>query len=207
MIIEGVVANWLIMKKLLMFVLLIAGYGAAAQDSLKSINAERVQTTINGMRVLGGWGFANIGVGAAGWAASKGGQNRYFYQMTTVWGGVNAAIAMNGYASARKEINQSLTTAESLKAQRKIERIFLFNGALDVVYIGAGFYLDTRGSNTNNAQLKGYGTSVALQGAFLLLFDATMYRTQRGNGSKLRRFLAKAPITFTGKSIGIQLNI
>jgi hypothetical protein len=195
------------MKKLLTFILLIAGYRATAQDSLKLINAERSQVTITGMRVLGGWGFANIAAGAAGWAASKGGQNRYFYQMTTVWGVVNAAVAINGYANARNEHNENLTPAESLKAQQKIERIFLFNGALDVAYIGAGFYLDSRGSNNNNAQLKGYGTSIALQGAFLLLFDATMYRTQHGNGTRLRRFLEKTPITFTGKTVGIQLNI
>jgi hypothetical protein len=195
------------MKKLITLVLLIAGYGAAAQDSLKSINAQRGQITITGMSVLGGWGLANIGAGAAGWAASKGGQNRYFYQMTTVWGVVNAAVALNGYANALREINETLNPAENLKAQQKIERIFLFNGALDVVYISAGFYLDSRGSNNNNAQLKGYGTSIALQGAFLLLFDAAMYRTQHGNGSRLRRFLEKTPITFTGKAIGIQLNI
>jgi hypothetical protein len=179
------------MKKLITLVLVMAGYGAAAQDSLKSINAQRSQITITGMSVLRGWGLANIGAGAAGWAASKGGQNRYFYQMTTVWGVVNTAVAINGYANARREINETLNPAESVKAQQKIERIFLFNGALDVVYIGAGFYLDSRGSNNNNAQLKGYGTSIALQGAFLLLFDAAMYRTQHGNGSRLMRFLRK----------------
>jgi hypothetical protein len=195
------------MKKVLIFVLIVTRFRAAAQDSLKSINAARSQITITGMSVLGGWGLANIGAGAVGWAASKGGQNRYFYQMTTIWGVVNAAVAINSYANARREINETLNPAESLKAQQKIERIFLFNGALDVVYIGTGFYLDSRGSNNNNALLKGYGTSIALQGAFLLLFDAAMYRTQHGNGSRLRRFLEKTPITFTGKTIGIQLDI
>ena len=195
------------MKKVLLFFLIIAGSRAVAQDSLRDMNSQRSQALIAGMRVLGGWGLVNIGAGAAGWAASKGGQNRYFYQMTTVWGAVNAAVAINGYANARKQINETLSPAESLKEQQRIERIFLFNGALDVVYIGTGFYLDSRGSNNNNAQLKGYGTSIALQGAFLLLFDATMYRTQHGNGTRLRRFLQKTPITFTGKTIGIQLNI
>jgi hypothetical protein len=192
-------------RKLITFVFIVASFSAAAQDSLKSINAQRSQITITGMSVLGGWGLANIGAGAAGWVASKGGQNLYFYQMTTVWGVVNAAVAINGFANGRKELNETLTPAESLKRQQKIERIFLFNGALDIVYIGAGFYLDSRGNN--NAQLKGYGTSIALQGAFLLFFDATMYRTQHGNGNKLRRFLQKTPITFTGKTVGIQLNI
>ena len=195
------------MKKALVLVLIAAGLRAAAQDSLKTFNNSRVEITQTGMKVLTGWGLANIGAGAVGWSASKGGQNRYFYQMTAIWGSVNAAVALRGYANARHDLNKTLTPAESLREQQKIEKIFLVNGALDVVYIGAGFYLDSRGSNNNNAQLKGYGTAIALQGAFLLLFDATMYRTQHGYGNKLRHFLEKTPITFTGKTIGIQLNI
>jgi len=156
---------------------------------------------------LGSWGLANVAAGAAGWVSSDGGQNRYFYQMTTIWGGINLAVAIPGYLNAKRQMGTALNPAQSLVAQQKIEEIFLVNGALDVIYIGAGFYLDSRGSNSNNAQLKGYGLSVALQGSFLLLFDATMYRSQRGHGNRLRHFLEKNPITFTGRSIGIGLNI
>ena len=195
------------MRKTLVLAFVVITGCAAAQDSLKTLNNSRTQTTITGMRVLDAWGLANVGAGVTGWAASKGGQNRYFYQMTSVWGVVNAAIATRGYWNARSALNEVLTPVESLKEHQKIERIFLVNGALDIVYIGAGFYMDSRGSNNNNAQLKGYGTAIALQGAFLLLFDATMYRSQHGNGNKLRHFMEKTPITFTGKTIGIQLNI
>jgi len=197
----------LFMRKILVLAMIVISLRSAAQDSLKFYSDARSQTTATGMKVLGGWGLANIAAGAAGWAASAGGQNRYFYQMTAIWGGINFAIAIPGYLNAKKQIGMTLSAGEALKAQQKIEQIFLVNGALDVVYIGAGFYLDSRGSNNNNQQLKGYGTSIALQGAFLLLFDATMYRTQHGHGNKLRHFLEKNPVTFSGKAIGIQLNI
>jgi len=63
------------------------------------------------------------------------------------------------------------------------------------------------GITANNPQLRGYGSSVIMQGAFLLLFDATMYSTQKHNGSKLRRFLEKNPVSFAGKGIGIFVSI
>src|ERR1700740_909460 len=154
MLLESDLTNSSIMKKFITLTFIVACLRATAQDSLKILNTERSQATITGMRVLDGWGLVNIGVGAAGWAASKGGQNRYFYQMTTVWGLVNEVIAVPGHSNARYTLNQVLNPAESLKEQQKIEHIFLVNSALDVVYIGAGFYLDSRGSNSNNAQLK-----------------------------------------------------
>ena len=180
---------------------------AYAQDSLKTFNYSRNNITTSGMTVLGSWAIANIGVGSAGWANSKGGQNKYFYQMTTIWGAANFSAAILGYTSAKNNTGKQLTAAESIKAQQKIERIFLINGGLDLVYIGTGIILKNRGDNHNSAQLKGYGSSLIIQGAFLLLFDGTMYSTHQGNGNKLHRFLEKNPIGFTGKSIGISLNI
>jgi len=180
---------------------------AYAQDSLKTFNYSRNSITITGMTVLGSWAIANIGIGTAGWANSKGGQNKYFYQMTTIWGVANLGAAILGYTGAKNNAGKQLTAAESLKAQQKIERIFLINGGLDLAYIGTGIILKNRGDNRNSGQLKGYGSSLIIQGAFLLLFDGTMYSTHRGNGNKLRRFLEKNPIGFNGKSIGISLNM
>lgn len=157
------------------------------------------------MKVLGAWGLANTVFGAAGLAASKGGQNHYFYQMTTIWGVTNFIIAIPGYIGASRQMGLDFNVAQTIGQQRKIEFTFSVNTILDVAYIGAGFYMDSRGNNTNNPQLKGYGLSIALQGSFLLLFDATMLRTHYGNGRKLVRFLEKNPIVFDGKSIGIQI--
>jgi len=46
-----------------------------------------------------------------------------------------------------------------------------------------------------------------LQGAFLLLFDGTMYNAQRHNGGKIKRFLEKNPVTFDGRRVGMIYNM
>ena len=155
------------------------------------------------MEVLGSWGIANIGVGVAGWANSKGGSNKYFYQMDAIWGVVNLGIAVIGYTTTQSNKNKILSPEESLKQQQKIEQTFLINGGLDLVYLGAGAYLKHRGNTNHSAELRGYGSSVLLQGAFLLLFDATMYSAEKSNGNKLRRFIEKNPVYINGKGLGM----
>jgi len=195
------------MKQLFVLILILASTQVPAQDSLKNFNDSRNHITLTGMKVLGIWGAVNMGVGAAGWARSDGESHKYFYQMNTFWGVANAGIGLLGYMGAQRNLGKQLTAAESLKAQRDIEKTFLINGGLDFVYIGSGILLNIRGNSRDNAQLKGYGPSLIMQGVFLLLFDATMYNAQRTNGNKLRRFLEKNPITFTSNSIGIIYNL
>jgi hypothetical protein len=191
------------MKNVFTVILILACCGASAQDSLKSFNYSRNRITTTGMTVLGSWAVANIGIGAVGWANSAGGSNKYFYQMDVLWNMVNLGAAIQGFTGAQKNKNKPFTAAESLKEQQKIEKIFLINGGLDIVYIGTGLFLKHRGDIRNSDQLKGYGSSIILQGAFLLLFDGTMYNAQRHSGSKLRRFLEKNPVTFDGRRIGL----
>ncbi|MDF2432070.1 MAG: hypothetical protein JWP44_1701 [Mucilaginibacter sp.] len=195
------------MKKMCTLVLIVVSSRAFSQDSLKAFNYSRNRITTTGMEVLGGWAVAHLGIGAIGWADSKSGSNKYYYKMDFLWNTVNLGAAILGYTSARKGMNKQLTPAESLKEQQKIEKTFLINGGLDVVYIGTGVFLKQRGDNRKNDQLKGYGSSITVQGAFLLLFDATMYTAQKHNGSKLIHFLEKNPVTFNGKQIGILFNI
>jgi len=196
------------MRKALTFLLLLVCTCAfAQQDSLNVFNNARYRTTKKGLTVLGSWGVANIGIGAAGWAGSKGGDNRYFYQMTTIWGAADLGAALLGLSGNK---NRTLNKKETLDAQKKIERIFLINAGLDVAYIGTGLILQSKGNKgkgSNPAQLRGYGSSIIMQGAFLLLFDGTMYGAERFNGNKLRRFLQKNPITFTGKTVGLIYNM
>jgi hypothetical protein len=191
------------MKKIFTLFLILFCSQAFSQDSLRYFNKSRNQITQTGMTVLGSWGLANVGIGAAGWANSKGGANKYFYQMDVIWGGTNLGLAILGYTNARKNKDKALNASETLKEQKKLEQIFLINGGLDLVYIGTGIYLKHRGDTHNSGQLKGYGPSIILQGAFLLLFDGTMYTSERNNGNKLRHFLEKNPVTFDGRHIGI----
>ena len=159
------------------------------------------------MAVLGSWGVANLGVGAIGWSSSRSNESRYFYQMNTIWGSANFVTALIGYTGLQNNKKKHLTAAETLKEQEKIEKIFLVNGAFDIAYIGTGLYLKLAGDSRNSPIMKGYGESILLQGGFLLIFDGLMYKAEKQNGSKLRHFLEKNPITFDGRKVGIIFNM
>jgi len=193
------------MKKLVVIFLIFAFYRVSAQDSLQLLNSNREHIKMSGMSVLGSWSVANFAVGLIGQSNSSG-QNKYFYQMDAIWSVFNLGAAIPGYISAVKNINKPRTAAEALKEQKKIETIFLVNGGLDVAYIGTGIYLNHRGDIQNSDKLRGYGEGVITQGVFLLLFDATMYSTERHNGNKLRHFLERNPLLFDGKKIGMVVN-
>src|ERR1700761_9456307 len=138
------------MKKFCILILVVISTHVFAQDSLKMFTRQRYRTTTTGMEILGSWGIANMAIGGAGWANSQGGQNKYFYQMTFIWGAANLGAAILGYTGAQKEKDKTLNDTESLEAQRKIEKVFLVNGVLDMVYIGAGAFLKHRGDNRDN---------------------------------------------------------
>ncbi|QEC66063.1 hypothetical protein FRZ67_01605 [Panacibacter ginsenosidivorans] len=195
------------MKQLFTLLLILLYVQVHAQDSLKNFNYSRNHITLTGMKVLGSWGIVNLGVGAAGWAGNDGGSDKYFHQMNTLWGAANAGIAVLGLTGAKRNLSKQPGVAENIQAQQSIEKTFLINGGLDFVYIGSGIFLNARGNSHNNAQLKGYGSSVIMQGVFLLLFDATMYSAQRTNGNKFRGFLEKSTVIFSGNKIGIVYNL
>lgn len=193
------------MKKIILFVLFLLCTRAYAQDSLKYYNTQRLHIQKTGMEILSSWAIANLAIGTTA-SFNATGSTKYFYQMNALWNIANLAAAIPGYINASKKTGKPLTADETLKEQKKIETIFLVNGGLDLVYIAGGIYLDNRGNTTNSDKLRGYGTGVILQGAFLLLFDGTMYTTEKSNGNKLRAFLSKNPITFDGKRIGMLIN-
>lgn len=190
------------MKKVFLLFFIGIGLRASAQDSLQTLNFSRNHIKNTGMEVLGTWAVANIAVGSVGWA-STGGTTKYFYQMNAIWNIANLGVALLGYTATQKDRNKHYTPQESLEEQKKIEKIFLVNGGLDLAYIGTGFYLNHRGIANGSDQSKGYGRAIILQGAFLLLFDATMYSSEKHTGNKLRSFLLNHPITFNGQRIGM----
>jgi hypothetical protein len=216
------------MKKILTILLLIISCQAfAQQDSLKAYNANRIRITSSGMEVLGGWGLLNLGTGAwLNWGTGSktitvmDGQNqvpervsnispelKYFAQMNTIWGSVDFVAALLGYTGTQNDIRKKLSPAEIVDRQNRMEKIFFVNGCLDVAYIGTGLYLKLAGDSRNSVMMKGYGESILMQGGFLLIFDGLMYKSEKGNGDKLRNFLEKHPITFDGRRVGIIFNM
>jgi hypothetical protein len=83
-----------------------------------------------------------------------------------------------------------------------IEKTFLINGGLDLIYITAGLYCLEKGNNTSNRdKYKGYGNSLLMQGGSLLLFDAIMYIINVNHGKQLYKLLDK--IQFSGNAVGV----
>jgi len=194
------------MKRFLIIIMALASYSVHAQDSLQTLNSNREHIKKTGMEVLGSWAIAHIALGTVE-SNNTTGSVKYYYQMDALWNIANLGAAISGYISAVNNAGKTPTPAECLKQQRKIENIFLINGGLDVAYIGTGIYLNHRGTSDNSSKLQGYGSSIIVQGAFLLLFDATMYTSEENNGNKLRRFLEKNPVIFDGKRLGMVLNL
>lgn len=189
------------MKRItIFFLLLLAACSAFSQNELTQFNNERVSITRKGMMVLGGWGAANTIAGAIGLATADG-ETKYFHQMNLIWGVANFAIAGAGYFGARKR-NTNLSVSQSVKQQSGIEKTFLINGGLDLVYITAGLYCLEKGNTASNRdRYKGYGKSLLLQGGGLLLFDAVMYFTHVTHGKALYKMLDK--VQFSGNSAAI----
>ena len=152
-------------------------YGRFCHQSLALTNT--------GMFVLGGWAVANIAGGAVGWSKTSGSQ-KYFHQMNLFWNTVNLSIsAVSLYSNLQADC--SLLAPESVMARHtRTENTLLINSALDLGYLSTGIllkHLSGRSVNRTNL-LKGYGNSLLLQGAFLLVFDLCLYgilRAQRLN--------------------------
>jgi hypothetical protein len=171
--------------------------------TLPTFNQERLDLNRKGMTVLGSWAGANLITNGI-LLANASGSDKAFYQMNVYWNVVNGALA--GLGLLQKSKNQaSMSAFQTLEEQHGTEKVFLFNTALDVVYVVGGVYLLEKSKNTNadQDQLKGFGQSVILQGGFLLLFDGVMYAVHRSHLKKGRVIFEN--LTFTGNSVGVNI--
>ncbi len=178
---------------------------AVAQNipELQGFNEIRISYNEKGMLILGGWAVGNMIWG--GIAAGKtSGQTKAFHQMNMYWNSVNLLIAGFGYWQATKETPGTGFWA-TMDAQQNMEKILLFNAALDVAYIAGGMYLRERGLRINKDQFVGFGKSIILQGAFLLTFDAVMYTFHHMHAKELPQIVNQISLGPTGFSIMIPL--
>lgn len=169
---------------------LVFGVSAFAQPSFNdTLSRDRNRVAKTAMLTLGAWAVTNIATGFIV-AGRTTGVTKYAWQMNAYWNFVNLGLAGMGYIRALKESGKSFSLLDNYDAQNSMEKIYLFNLGLDVGYIGAGLYLRERGLNSTNAktsvQLRGYGTSILIQGGFLLLMDAAMVMIHHRNTVRVR---------------------
>lgn len=176
------------MQKIFLFICLttVSLSAFSQKDALVKFEKERVSYSKNSMFVLAGWSAANMVVSGIA-TNTRNREMRYFHQMNVMWGGINLAIAGLGYWGAGKEKIDNPTLADVLKHQNKIEKTYLINAGLDVIYVGGGLLMNQTSDNQKNPdKFKGYGNSIMFQGGFLLLYDAIIYAIHRNHGKQLK---------------------
>ena len=158
---------------------------AMAQDSaaLEVFNSTRLDYNRQGMMILGSWALLNLLIGTIGSFRTRG-QVQAFHQMNAYWNLVNLGIAGYGFWQA-SQISLVVNFWEVLTAQQEIEKVLLFNAALDLAYMAIGFFLVERGLRLEKERWIGFGKSILLQGAFLLLFDGILVAFQIELGAEL----------------------
>lgn len=158
---------------------------ALAQNSaaLECFNSTRLEYNRQGMWILGSWALLNLLVGTIRGFQTRG-QVQAFYQMNAYWNLVNLGIAGYGYWQAI-QISMGINFWEVLVAQQQIEKVLLFNAALDLGYMAFGFFLIEKGLRLKKERWIGFGKSILLQGVFLLLFDGILVGFQMELGVEL----------------------
>jgi len=192
---------------ILALVLLVLPLGLHAQGDPVDFYREALTINNTGMGVLGGWAVANITLGAYGWSRQDG-QPAYFNQMNLFWNTVNLSIAGLALAGNLRLDYLTLPPPELMEMQAKSQRLYLINGALDVGYMGAGFFLRYLANRNprHEDRLRGYGNSVILQGAFLFVFDLVMYGLHLSHRNNFMEQVTLAPAREAwGLSLIVQL--
>jgi hypothetical protein len=186
-----------------LIVLLLFPLLACSQDAGEFYSISQ-NTNKTGMYVLGTWAMTNIALGAYGWNRYDGSQ-KYFYQMNLMWNLVNLGIAGYALYSFSQVDASTMTASEMLRDHVKKENLFLINAGLDFLYIGGGLYLHHLASQGHKRaeMFKGYGTSVILQGSFLMVFDMAMYIIQRNNRLSLDPGIFSVNFGLTPEGVGM----
>lgn len=178
--------------------------------SLDDINQTRTQYTRNGMITFTTWTGLNLIGGTVGYFTTEGELQRFF-EMNVFFNAINAAIAVPGMISAFRAKRTGLDFQQTVKEVNNTKIAYLVNGVLDISYITAGFWLREAGQNptrseSQQTQFKGFGSSLIMQGSFLLIYDFIAYGFHTANGKKLNEYWDKITVSpFTSAGMGINL--
>ena len=186
-------------KILLIFLFIFYAALLSAQD-IQTLDHNRAKIQKQGMIVLGTWATINL-ISSPLFSMRETAVKKHFHQMNGYWNAVNLLIATGGYVMTQEFLHPELS--EVLLEQSKMEKILLFNAALDIGYMVGGAYLIERAKNDlkRAEQLKGFGQSIILQGGFLFLFDIIMYRQMHRNHIEILNLTDNTVLSFSGSGI------
>jgi len=133
-----------------------------------------------GLSILGAWALLNLV--ASGYQLPRADRREWphhFHLMNCAWAFVNAVLAAVGILRTHPGHQPAgFGPSAALADIHFTGQVFLFNAALDVGYLLVALWLLNRAtypSAKRPERLYGYGRSVQLQGAFLLVFDVAMW--------------------------------
>jgi hypothetical protein len=190
---------------LLVFLFNFAILAWSQTSPLLNFNQTRIQKQKTGMLILGSWAIGNMALSGI-LLSGKEGETKAFHQMQIGWNVVNLGLAAAGFLGAMHVDPGSLDLYHSIQEQHKMEKILLFNAGLDVGYMLSGAYLLERSrriDGKNPAQLKGFGRSILLQGAFLFVFDLSMTAILSSDNPKIAPLLSQMQLHSDGQSVGV----
>lgn len=131
------------------------------------------------MFTFGGWAAANLLGGGIGFALASDPRARTFWEFTLMWNAVNLGLAVAALIATWNDEPSTLDLKASLSQGDTYEKLFLFNGGLDVAYLVAAGVLLEHGARTGEVRWTGYGNSLLVQASFLLVFDLAMFVLHR----------------------------
>jgi hypothetical protein len=117
------------------------------------------------MYILLGW--SGLSLAGSGLLAANGHKDQAL--MHASWAVINAGIAGMALLSAKPELAD---LKSYLGAEKTFNQILAINTGLDVAYVSTGLLMNYWGKST---RMKEFGTAVAIQGGFLLVFDAILF--------------------------------
>ncbi len=159
---------------------------AAGPDPFQQFESQRQDINRSAMLVLGSWAAGNMLVGTYGHFTTKG-ITREFHQFNFMWNVVNFGIAAFGYHQAVNADPLAMGQVDIFREYNSLQNILLLNVGLNVSYMATGLYLRERSKNSvkHADRLMGYGNSLLLQGAFLFLFDTSLFFIHRHHAGLL----------------------
>lgn len=186
------------MKYLIYCIMLFFTLSADAQVNKTNYALNTYQKLNMGMTVLSTWAASNIIIGAT----QIGSDHWYYHRTNMLWNTVNLGLGIVGlYQSSNlkriKDVN------ELVKRQRKLERTFIINSGLDLLYMTGGMVL----KGNRNQELAQTGSSLLLQGGFLLLFDTIMYFTIKKERSRTLSSVPKFNLSMVEAKPGVSFSI
>lgn len=152
----------------------VPGGSPERERFLQELNAERIEMNRMAVWALTGWTVLNLSVGSVGYFTASDPAWRGFHQMNALFNVPVLGVALVSFAVLAAQDPERLDLRESLRRSGLLARGLLVGISLDVASGLLGLYFRERGLRVGSERLVGWGSSLLLQGGFLLLFDTAL---------------------------------